>query len=139
VKQYPDAQQHYEAYTEQRVDEIKAEARQLGLTMNKTVARKIAERVMDEAEADYKKQSAEVFLHNFYEITEDHKRRMNEIKRSGARLRLIFCPPIAAFFLLLGFVFYHFGLWGAAGVQFVLAFIPLAFLVGGAIFDRPSR
>lgn len=112
-----------------------------GLEPNERLTRAMAERALIEARKDYNRRAAETQRHNIGVIVENHNRRMNEIKRSGHKLRLWTCPPIAALF---GFMaWYSFSHPGAVGVVMgvvytlgALAF--LGMLILGAIFDRPK-
>jgi hypothetical protein len=71
------------------------------------------------------------------DIKATYKHRDNEIKRSGARLRMIICPLISLSFSSVAW--YNFArsntLLGWEFVGFALAFV--AMLVLGLIFDRP--
>ncbi len=108
-----------------------------GLEPNERLTRAVAERTIREARASYVREATDSRDQHIQEIISDHTRRMNAIKRSGARLRLITCPPIALFFGLLAW--YSFSQGGfvldVCYVVGALAFLAMLFL--GAIFDRP--
>ena len=76
---------------------------------------------------------------NVTRILNEHRLRMNDIKRRGHHLRLWLCPLIALCFGALSW--YHFSRTHDTGMGVLYALGSLAFLamlILGAIFDRPQ-
>jgi Flp pilus assembly protein TadB len=139
MKQYPDPDKHYDEFMGHAAREYAAGLRARGMEPNEKLTRAKAKRLLKAAQADYAHQAQAVRDANIRDIQQEHKMRMNAIKRDGARLRLLTCPPIALFALVVAYVLYVNGNMMGAIVNVVLALVFLGFLVGGAIFDRPLR
>jgi hypothetical protein len=141
LKNYEDPQRHFEQSMERSAKKYVDGLERAGLEPNAKLTRVMAERALIEAREDYNRRAAETRHHNIGVIVGNHNRRMNEIKRSGHKLRLWTCPPIAALF---GFMaWYSFSHPGAAGIIMGVVYVFgalafLAMLVLGAIFDRPK-
>lgn len=140
MREYPDVQHHLDASIERAAGRYLEAIQQTGLAPNDTLTRAIAEQTLHDAEASYTQEAAEIRDHNIEVILERHYRGMNAVKREGAKLRLITCPPIALLFGVLAW--YSFQQSAPAGVMMglLLSIGSLAFLlmlVLGAIFDRP--
>lgn len=139
MQQYPDPKTHLDEYVEQSKQEFVEKAREIGITPNKTIVHKWAERVFKEARKDFQKKTEEVALHNLDVIDQDYNQQLNEIKRKDMALRLKTCPPVAIVFAITGYLFYLGHETTSAFICFAMALVFLAVLVLGAIFGRPRK
>ena len=95
---YPDIQHYLTVHVEQAAERYVEAQHQTGLDPNDTLTRAIAERTVREAQASYIQEATEIRDTNIGIMLERHHRRMDTIKREGAKLRLLTCPPIALLF-----------------------------------------
>lgn len=126
-----------EQYVHQAVEYYLAGLRRAEVQPNETLVKAIAERALQGAISKHMEEARQIRDHNIAVIVQDHKRRLCEIKHSGARLRLWMCPAIATWFTLLAWYSVGYQHAWIAGIVFsvgALAF--LAMLVYGALFDR---
>ena len=137
MRRYEDPEQHFERHMGQAAQRYADGLQQAGLEPSETLTRAMARRALQEARADYVRQATKTRNHNIALIQEQHRQRLNQIKRDGARLRLWTCPPITLVFGAVGYLCYVHGNPMGALINFLLAFVFLCFLVFGAIFDRP--
>ncbi|MGH2507466.1 MAG: hypothetical protein ACRDHZ_08705 [Ktedonobacteraceae bacterium] len=139
MRKYKNRQQHIEQYMEQAASDYWHGLQERGLKPNSILLKAAARRALDEAERDYTQHASATRDHNIALILSEHQKRLRQIKRDGAKLRLMMCPPLAAFFgVLAWYSFSHTGGLGLAmGIAYsigALAF--LAMLALGAMFDR---
>ena len=129
---------NFDDYIRKSAEEYVGGLEEMGMEPSPQLTRAYAKR----AYKSYRQQLDAEHAGNVSSIMKTYTRRMNEIKRSGARLRLWTCPPIAAWFAFLSWFSFsqHQGwtsiIMGVAYAVGALAF--LAMLIGGAIFDRPE-
>lgn len=140
LRDYEDPQQHLHRHMDRAAERYADGLKRTGLQHNEKLAKAVANRVYEEARADYEGQSTETFLHNMQVLDEQHRQEENKIKRETASRRLKTCPPIAAVFAVMAWYS-----WSHPGpdhviIAMIYAIGALAFLtmlVLGAIFDRP--
>lgn len=114
--------------------------RQAGLSPNPTLTNAMAERAVQEATDSYVRETLEIRDHNIAVIVQEHRQRLNAIKRRGARQRLWTCPPIALCFGLMAWYSFTAGEGLLIGLCYLAGSLTfLAMLVLGAVFDRPTR
>ncbi len=137
MKQLPDPQQHFNESVARSNEKYAAWLRRGEVEPNEILMRENQEDAINEARNSYIQEATEIRDHNIRLIIKDSRRRMNQIKRKGANLRLRMCPPIALFFGLIAWYCFS-----QANIVLELAysigvFAFLVMLVSGAIFDRP--
>lgn len=136
MKQFPDPQQHFNESVVRSNEKYAAWLRRGGVEPNEILMRANQDDAINEAADSYIQEATEILDHNTRLILKNSHRRMNQIKRRGANLRLWTCLPIA---LLLGLVAWY--CFSQANIVLGLAysigvFAFLGMLVFGAIFDR---
>lgn len=126
-----------EQYVNRAVEYYLAGLRRAEVQPNETLVKAIAKKALQEAISQHMEEARQIRDHNIAVIVRDHKRRLREIKRSEARLRLWMCPLIAAWFAGLAWysVCYQHA-WIAGMVFSIGALAFLAMLLLGAMFDR---
>lgn len=136
MRELEDPQRCFEKHMQQAVEKYKQGLQRAGLPPNDTLTKAVAQRALEEAKANYIQQVIETQDHNIEVILSEHKRCLRDIKRDGAKLRLLTCPPIAAFFG--GMAWYSFnqpsGL--AMGIVFTVGALAFMAMLVGGIFDR---
>lgn len=136
-REYEDPEEYYQKYIDRAADRYANGLRRSGLKPNDRLTRAMAERTAREAQASYIRDMTEVRDHNIQMILRDHKKRLRQIKREGASLRLKTCPPITALFGFMAWYSFHQPGGFVNGLIYVVAsFTFLAMLILGAIFDR---
>jgi len=138
---YPDPERHLVDYVTRSMQRYVDGLQQAGLQPTETLLQALLQRTLEEAQADYLRKASQVHTHNIQVILSDHTRRMNDLKRSGARLRLQTCPLLALGFGLLAW--YSLSQPGSASLIMGLCYAAtalalLVILILGAIFDRPQ-
>lgn len=138
MRKHEDPQQHLDRHMERAARQYVDGLQRAGIKPTHKLTKAVAERAAREARASYIQDATDVRDHNIAAIVRNHHRRMNQIKRSGALLRLWTCPTIALLFGLLAW--YNFTRGDDVTVGIICAVGGLAFLLMlllGAIFDRP--
>lgn len=139
MRDYEEAERNRNQYIEDAARRYVIGMHQAGLQPNPRLERAIAERIGREAATRYIEDMTAILHHNLGYLTHTHQRRLNEIKRSGARLRWRLCPPFVAVFAFLAWLNFTRGHIELVMLFAVAALAWLAILVGGAIFDRPVK
>ncbi len=108
-----------------------------GIEPHPILTRAMAERAVQEAQESYIRETLEIRDHHIGVILEEHRQRLNAIKRRGAKLRLLTCPPVALCFGAMAWYSYAHHHFDLVALYTFAALAFLAMLVLGAIFDRP--
>ena len=142
MKEYEDPHTHMSRHIDRAARKYARGLAEAGLEPNEKLTRAMAERAIREAEGRYLQEIGSTSRHNLAVIQDDHRKRMNKIKRDGARLRVWSCSLMVLFFEL--FAWYSFTHSGTTGVIMGCIYCVggiafLLMLILGAIFDRPSR
>src|SRR5215471_4724447 len=95
MRPYPDPEQHSEEYLHRRASQYAHGLQKAGLKSNDRLTRAVAERHVRDARERYVQEVTQTRDHNIAVVKRKHHEAMNDIKRKGARLRVIMCPPIA--------------------------------------------
>jgi hypothetical protein len=138
-KGYEDPRQHFERHVDRAARQYVDGMQRLDLEPHPRLMRAIAERTLREAQDDYQHQCETTLSHNIDVIVRKHRYNMNEIKRSGAKMRRMLCPAIALWF---GFIAWLNFSGGDKNMGILLAMFASAFLlmlIFGEIFDRPEN
>ncbi len=139
MREYPDLDQYMKASMHASAEKYVRGLQRAGLEPNNTLIRALAEMAVQEARGKYIQQLIETRDHNIRVILNNHRRRMNEIKREGAKLYLKICLPVALLFGLLAcYSFAHAGTIESliGGVYSIACIVVLAVPVLGTIFER---
>ena len=140
MRELPDPQQHFDRSLKRSDEEYAAWLRRGGVEPNDILMREHRPDAFREARDSFVREATEVRDQNVKVILREHRRRVNKLKRQGAKLRMRVCPPIAALFgLLAWYNFTQAGGFVMGIISTVGALAFLAMLVLGAIFDRPGR
>ena len=142
MRDYPDPKEFLDSYMERSIERYADGLQKANIQPNDTLINALFDRTLREAKANYLREADEIHYHNIQAILRDHKNRMNEMKRSGASLRLKTCPIFIVLFGLLA--------WYSLSHPAPGSFIPsicyaatslvfLAMLILGAIADRPTE
>lgn len=139
MKDYPDPHDYFEEHMHQAAEQDSENLLRAELEPTPILIRALTTRFIEQTNEQYQQDILEVRDHNIDLILKRHRRRMNDIKRSGHRLRVWTCPPFALLLSLLAwFSFTHSG-GTVMGICYACgAIIFLGMLIGGAIFDRPT-
>ncbi|GHO51407.1 hypothetical protein [Ktedonospora formicarum] len=97
-RQYPNPNQHFERHMERAAERYIDGLEHAGLQPNDILTKAMAERAAQAAKDDYIREATETRDHNIGVILDQHKQRMNMIKRRGASWRLKVCPLVAIIF-----------------------------------------
>ncbi len=137
MQEFPDPTSHLERHMEQAAEKYVDGLEKAGLEPNPTLTRAMAERALLDAQVDYIHEATATRDHNIALIVNNHKRRMKQIKREGASLRIKTCPPIILLFgLMAWYSLIHAG-GIVTGILFIVGALAfLAMLILGPFFDR---
>lgn len=138
MRPWKNPHEHFEEHLSRSARRYVEGIQRAELSSNPTLERAMAEWAVQEATDSYIRETLEIRDHNIGVIMEQHRQRLNAIKRRGAKLRLWTCPPIALCFGFMAWYSFTYGdslLIGLCYLAASLAF--LAMLVVGAIVDRP--
>lgn len=136
---YPDPQKYLEKHIGQAADRYVQAVEQGGLQPSKTLERAIAQRAFEEGEAHYKQDCEGILIHNVSLVERRYRKRENELKRQGAKMRLWTCPPVTLILGLFAWACFSQSDWLMTGIYAAGSLAFLGMLVGGAIFDRPEK
>ena len=141
MQSYEDPHQHMERHLRRSAEKYVSGLQKAGLRPNDRLTRAMAERAVQEAEGSYRQHAIETRDHNIQVIMDDHRKRMNQIRREGLFQSLKMCPPIILLFGgLAWYSFSHPGQFISGAVWFyagaALAFLLL--LLCSILFNRPK-
>jgi hypothetical protein len=137
MQNYPDQKQHIEQYIEKSAMRVVAAMQETGIQPTPTLIKAIAEQTIDEAEESFQQECNEILAGNIALMLQDHKHRMDQIKRDGLRMALISCIPVAIIFLSLAGIGIGQGQIGIA-VMFAVAALAFVGMLVYAILDQPK-
>lgn len=139
MQDYPDSKEHFDHYLQHVVKTRVAEMQELDMEPNDIALKALSERLMKEAQQDYATQCLNVHESNIDTILRGYHQRNNQIKRDGMRLRWLACPPVIAVSGIVAVWAWTRGAIGATVLDGAIALTFLAMLVGGLIWDRPTK
>jgi hypothetical protein len=142
MREYDDPDAHVRRYMKQAALKYTQDIRRRGLQDSPILRKAAAERALQGAEADYIRKANETYRHNIAMVVRRQKREENAIKRRGKRFGWCVLFPIGIGFGILAWWAYEHPqefLPGASLMYGLASFAFLVIVIGGAIFDRPSK
>jgi cation transport ATPase len=136
MQPYEDAEKHFTRHIEKAADHYVTGLEFAGMEPSEILTRRMAERAAETARRDYTAQTNQTLEHNVSEHMRAYKRRDRQIRREGARMRLIICPIIALAFSLVAALNFSAQNWPMGLLYLVGALAFMAMLFIGTILDH---